>query len=145
MKFCVPLGHQSLINFEQRSSYEKLRTSLWPPWPFVPLRLHSGLCSGLWRRPNPNLSRLRLPLVLDPRQAEEWIELSPGPARWKHGAAWSAAADGMYVFGGLDDSSDGLGRFRNYAFLKPCGDLGSHAQELFGMTSTSMTARLRWW
>ena len=42
-------------------------------------------------------------------QANRWQQLSPGgtapTARSSHTAAWSPAADGMYVFGGFEGSS----------------------------------------
>ena len=47
-------------------------------------------------------------------QANAWQQLSPGgsapSAQRAHAAAWSDAADGMYIFGGYDGSSSGSKR-----------------------------------
>ena len=58
------------------------------------------------------------------RQANSWVLLSPtGSApvkRRSHSVTWSAAADGMYVFGGWGTGgmhSDGLGRCRENALI----------------------------
>ncbi|CAE6958812.1 Lztr1 [Symbiodinium natans] len=57
-------------------------------------------------------------LYLYKREANQWLQLSPGgsaPDRHLHAAAWSPAADGFYVFGGYgyNSLSGGLSRLND--------------------------------
>ena len=79
------------------------------------------------------------------RQANRWSQLSPSgtapAARWDHTSVWSDVADGMYVFGGLDNGN-GCGLSVNGP--RDGGMCQGFAEVRVGsMTCTFMTARRR--